>query len=163
MSHTKRVYTFGNGKAEGKAEMKNLLGGKGANLAEMNLIGVPVPPGFTITTDVCNEYFEKGKDNVVAELKPEVEAAMAGVEELMKSKILLKDYKKSLENFKEYSNREYYDLCKEISKDIKQKWYNNFYDYLNLITLSEEGIFNMLYPYSDNINKLVYYEEFDNI
>ena len=86
MSNTKRVYTFGNGKAEGKAEMKNLLGGKGANLAEMNLIGVPVPPGFTITTDVCNEYFEKGKDNVVAELKPEVEAAMAGVEELMKSK-----------------------------------------------------------------------------
>ena len=72
----------------------------------------------------------------------------------MKAKILLKDYKKSLENFKEYSNREYYDLCKEISKDIKQKWYNNFYDYLNLITLSEEGIFNMLYPYSDNINKL---------
>jgi pyruvate,orthophosphate dikinase len=63
MSNTKRVYTFGNGQAEGKAEMKNLLGGKGANLAEMNLIGVPVPPGFTITTDVCNEYFETlGKD-----------------------------------------------------------------------------------------------------
>ena len=58
---TKRVYTFGNGKAEGKASMKNLLGGKGANLAEMNLIGVPVPPGFTITTDVCSEYFELGK------------------------------------------------------------------------------------------------------
>ena len=54
----KRVYTFGNGKAEGKADMRNLLGGKGANLAEMNLIGVPVPPGFTITTDVCNEYFD---------------------------------------------------------------------------------------------------------
>ena len=61
----KRVYTFGNGKAEGKADMRNLLGGKGANLAEMNLIGVPVPPGFTITTDVCNEYFEKGKEKVV--------------------------------------------------------------------------------------------------
>ena len=57
----KRVYTFGNGQAEGKADMRNLLGGKGANLAEMNLIGVPVPPGFTITTEVCNEYFEKGK------------------------------------------------------------------------------------------------------
>ena len=54
----KRVYTFGNGLAEGKADMRNLLGGKGANLAEMNLIGVPVPPGFTITTDVCNEYYE---------------------------------------------------------------------------------------------------------
>ena len=52
----KRVYTFGNGKAEGKADMRNLLGGKGANLAEMNLIGVPVPPGFTITTEVCSEY-----------------------------------------------------------------------------------------------------------
>ena len=52
----KRVYTFGNGQAEGKAGMRNLLGGKGANLAEMNLIGVPVPPGFTITTEVCTEY-----------------------------------------------------------------------------------------------------------
>ena len=83
---TKRVYTFGNGKAEGKADMRNLLGGKGANLAEMNLIGVPVPPGFTITTDVCNEYFEKGKDDVVALLKADVEKAIAGVEELMKSK-----------------------------------------------------------------------------
>ena len=48
-------------KSEGKADMRNLLGGKGANLAEMNLIGVPVPPGFTITTEVCNEYFEKEK------------------------------------------------------------------------------------------------------
>jgi len=83
---TKRVYTFGNGKAEGKATMKNLLGGKGANLAEMNLIGVPVPPGFTITTDVCSEYFEIGKDNVVALLKDDVEAAIKGVETLMKSK-----------------------------------------------------------------------------
>ena len=55
MSKVKRVYTFGNKLAEGKADMKNLLGGKGANLAEMNLIGVPVPPGFTITTDVCTE------------------------------------------------------------------------------------------------------------
>lgn len=82
----KRVYTFGNGYAEGKADMKNLLGGKGANLAEMNLIGVPVPPGFTITTDVCNEYFEKGRENVVALLKADVEKAIAGVEELMKSK-----------------------------------------------------------------------------
>ena len=78
MSNVKRVYTFGNGKAEGKADMKNLLGGKGANLAEMNLIGVPVPPGFTITTDVCTEYFELGKENVVELLKPEVERAIAG-------------------------------------------------------------------------------------
>ena len=82
----KRVYTFGNGLAEGKADMRNLLGGKGANLAEMNLIGVPVPPGFTITTDVCNEYYEAGKDNVVALLKDDVEKAVANIEVLMNSK-----------------------------------------------------------------------------
>lgn len=82
----KRVYTFGNGQAEGKADMKNLLGGKGANLAEMNLIGVPVPPGFTITTDVCSEYYELGQDKVVALLKGEVEKAIALVESLMNSK-----------------------------------------------------------------------------
>ncbi|NDV65991.1 pyruvate, phosphate dikinase [Bacteroides sp. 224] len=82
----KRVYTFGNGQAEGKADMKNLLGGKGANLAEMNLIGVPVPPGFTITTDVCTEYYEIGKDKVVALLKNEVEQAIVAVEKLMNSK-----------------------------------------------------------------------------
>ena len=66
--------------------MRNLLGGKGANLAEMNLIGVPVPPGFTITTEVCNEYFEKGKEAVVALLKDDVEKSIKGVEALMKSK-----------------------------------------------------------------------------
>ena len=76
MDNKKRVYTFGNGQAEGKAEMKNLLGGKGANLAEMNLIGVPVPPGFTITTDVCTEYFDLGQNKVVELLKPEVEKAI---------------------------------------------------------------------------------------
>lgn len=66
--------------------MRNLLGGKGANLAEMNLIGVPVPPGFTITTDVCNEYFEKGKETVVGLLKSEVENSVKHVESLMNSK-----------------------------------------------------------------------------
>ncbi len=86
MSNTKRVYTFGNGQAEGKADMKNLLGGKGANLAEMNLIGVPVPPGFTITTDTCNEYYALGKDKVVELLKPEVEKAIALTEKLMNAK-----------------------------------------------------------------------------
>jgi len=86
MSETKRVYTFGNGKAEGKAEMKNLLGGKGANLAEMNLIGVPVPPGFTITTDTCTEYNEIGKDEVIALLKKDVENAVTYVEDLMGTK-----------------------------------------------------------------------------
>ena len=82
----KRVYTFGNGQAEGKADMRNLLGGKGANLAEMNLIGVPVPPGFTITTDVCNEYYEVGKDKVVELLKEDVLNAVKNVETLMNSK-----------------------------------------------------------------------------
>lgn len=81
----KRIYTFGNGKAEGKADMKNLLGGKGANLAEMNLIGVPVPPGFTITTDVCNEYFEKGKQEVVTILKEDVIKSVKHIETLMNS------------------------------------------------------------------------------
>ena len=82
----KRVYTFGNGKAEGKADMKNLLGGKGANLAEMNLIGVPVPPGFTITTEVCTEYNELGQDAVVNLLKKDVEAAISNIESLLGSK-----------------------------------------------------------------------------
>ncbi len=82
---TKRVYTFGNGKAEGRSDMKNLLGGKGANLAEMNLIGVPVPPGFTITTEVCTEYNKLGKDKVVELLKDDVRAAVAHVEKLMGS------------------------------------------------------------------------------
>ena len=86
MDNKKRVYTFGNGQAEGKADMRNLLGGKGANLAEMNLIGVPVPPGFTITTDVCNEYYEVGKEKMVELLKEEVLAALAHVENLMNSK-----------------------------------------------------------------------------
>lgn len=86
MKEKKRVYTFGNGQAEGKADMKNLLGGKGANLAEMNLIGVPVPPGFTITTDVCGEYYELGKEKVVSLLKSEVENAIAHLEVLMNSK-----------------------------------------------------------------------------
>ncbi len=82
----KRVYTFGNGQAEGKADMKNLLGGKGANLAEMNLIGVPVPPGFTITTEVCTEYYELGKEKIVELLKSEVENSVALIESLMNSK-----------------------------------------------------------------------------
>ena len=82
----KRVYTFGNGEAEGKADMRNLLGGKGANLAEMNLIGVPVPPGFTITTEVCSEYYSLGKEKVAEILKTDVEKAIAKVEMLMHSK-----------------------------------------------------------------------------
>ena len=90
----KRVYTFGNGKAEGKADMRNLLGGKGANLAEMNLIGVPVPPGFTITTDVCNEYFEKGKEAVVEALTSEV------TKSVKQGKISLEEGKEFLNNYR---------------------------------------------------------------
>ncbi len=81
----KRVYTFGNGLAEGNASMRNLLGGKGANLAEMNLIGIPVPPGFTITTEVCGEYYSLGKEKVIELLKSEVEAAVNNIENLMNS------------------------------------------------------------------------------
>ena len=79
---TKYVYTFGAGKAEGKADMKELLGGKGANLAEMNLIGVPVPPGFTITTEVCTIYNEKGQQVAFDLIKTEVEAAVRQIEAL---------------------------------------------------------------------------------
>ena len=82
MADVKRVYAFGNKEAEGNGKMRELLGGKGANLAEMNLIGIPVPPGFTITTDVCTEYYAQGKEAVIALLKPEVEKAIAKVETL---------------------------------------------------------------------------------
>ncbi|MGM9621293.1 MAG: PEP/pyruvate-binding domain-containing protein, partial [Bacteroidaceae bacterium] len=82
----KRVYTFGNGQAEGNASMREALGGKGANLAEMNLIGVPVPPGFTITTDCCNEYYEVGQERIMELLHDEVAAAVNHIEKLMNSK-----------------------------------------------------------------------------
>jgi len=82
----KHVYTFGAGSAEGKADMKNLLGGKGANLAEMNLIGVPVPAGFTITTEVCTAYNKLGKDAVIELLKAEVEQAILDTEVAMNAK-----------------------------------------------------------------------------
>ena len=82
----KSIYTFGNGQAEGRADMRNLLGGKGANLAEMNLIGVPVPPGFTITTEVCNDYYKVGQDEIVKRLQDEVEQAVKHIETLMNCK-----------------------------------------------------------------------------
>ena len=82
----KYVYTFGDKKAEGNAKMKNLLGGKGANLAEMNLIGVPVPPGFTITTEVCTLYYAKGRENVVTLIKTDVENAVRNIEKIMGTK-----------------------------------------------------------------------------
>ena len=82
MANVKRVYTFCNKEAEGNGKMRELLGGKGANLAEMNLIGIPVPPGFTITTDVCSEYYANGREKMVEILRPEVEKAMKGIEAL---------------------------------------------------------------------------------
>ena len=86
MSNVKYVYTFGDGKAEGKADMKNLLGGKGANLAEMNLLGLPVPAGFTITTEVCTIYNQQGKDAVVKLIENDVKAGIAHMEKLMNAK-----------------------------------------------------------------------------
>lgn len=82
----KHVYLFGAGKAEGKATDKNLLGGKGANLAEMNLIGVPVPAGFSITTEVCTAWYEEGKDAIVAKIKKEVEDGVIYTEKVMGAK-----------------------------------------------------------------------------
>ena len=83
MSKKKYVYLFGDKKADGNTKMKNLLGGKGANLAEMSLIGVPVPPGFTITTEICTLYNEKGKDYAVNLIKEKVESSVAFIEDIM--------------------------------------------------------------------------------
>ncbi|WP_421806195.1 pyruvate, phosphate dikinase [Flagellimonas sp.] len=77
------VYSFGNKKADGGREMKNLLGGKGANLAEMSRIGIPVPPGFTITTEVCTQYNEEGKEAVIKRIEPEVRDAITNIEQTM--------------------------------------------------------------------------------
>jgi pyruvate,orthophosphate dikinase len=78
----KYVYFFGAGKADGKAEMKNLLGGKGANLAEMTNLGIPVPPGFTITTEVCTYYYQHNR-TYPKELAKQVEEALARIEKIM--------------------------------------------------------------------------------
>lgn len=86
MEKKQRVYTFGAGKTQGSASMRNELGGKGANLAEMSLLGMPVPPGFTITTDTCNEYYRVGREQVIASLQEEVEGAVRFLEEAMGAK-----------------------------------------------------------------------------
>jgi pyruvate,orthophosphate dikinase len=78
-----RVYRFGNKTADGNSKMKNLLGGKGANLAEMSALGIPVPPGFTITTEVCTEYNQLGEEAVLKLIKEEVEQSIASIEESM--------------------------------------------------------------------------------
>ena len=81
----KWVYSFGAGSAEGEAKLKNLLGGKGANLAEMNNIGIPVPPGFTITTEVCNFYYSNSQ-NYPSELKEQLKLALGNIENITKMK-----------------------------------------------------------------------------
>lgn len=83
MTATKYVYLFGNGKAEGNAAMKDLLGGKGANLAEMDRIGIPVPPGFTITTEACIAYTKYGSEKIKELLEDDVKSAMKHIEEIM--------------------------------------------------------------------------------
>ena len=71
----------------------------------------------------------------------------------IKSKVSLQDYRESLQNYLSAKNISYYNICKDFSKDIKRKWYFNFTDFLKTIHLNEEGIFDLLYPYSENINK----------
>src|SRR5215470_10331666 len=86
MAKQKNVYFFGSGKAEGDAKMKDVLGGKGANLAEMTNLGIPVPPGFTISTNVCAAYYENGR-KYSAEVKAEVETTLKKLEQMMKKKL----------------------------------------------------------------------------
>jgi pyruvate,orthophosphate dikinase len=85
MTTHKWVYSFGSGKAEGKSDMRNLLGGKGAGLAEMSGMGLPVPPGFTITTDVCTHYYAHAK-SYPADLQGQADAALAQVEQIVGAK-----------------------------------------------------------------------------
>ncbi|MFQ6115934.1 MAG: PEP/pyruvate-binding domain-containing protein, partial [bacterium] len=85
MPNNQYVYFFGDGSADGSAEMKNLLGGKGANLAEMSNLGLPVPPGFTITTEVCTYYYQN-KKSYPEELKSQVDEGIRRVESIMGSK-----------------------------------------------------------------------------
>src|SRR5580693_6244202 len=80
MTASKWVYAFGNGRADGHADMRNLLGGKGAGLAEMCNLALPVPPGFTITTEVCTHYYAH-KNSYPADLKPQVEKALKQIEQ----------------------------------------------------------------------------------
>ncbi|MFP3860178.1 MAG: pyruvate, phosphate dikinase [Bacteroidales bacterium] len=86
MTKEKRVYSFGNKTAEGNAKMKNLLGGKGANLAEMSSIGVPVPPGFTITTEVCTEYNKLGAEKIKELIQSDIEKEINKIEKLTNTK-----------------------------------------------------------------------------
>ncbi|MEG1936832.1 MAG: pyruvate, phosphate dikinase [Rikenellaceae bacterium] len=83
MSKVKRIYSFGNRKAEGNGKMKELLGGKGANLAEMNLIDMPVPPGFTITTEVCTDYNAIGRESIMKLCEEDIDQSIREIEKIM--------------------------------------------------------------------------------
>src|ERR1700689_286631 len=85
MTASKWVYAFGNGRADGKAELRYMLGGKGAGLAEMSNLGLPVPPGFTITTEVCTHYYAH-KNSHPADLKAQVETALQQIEQTVDAK-----------------------------------------------------------------------------
>jgi pyruvate,orthophosphate dikinase len=85
-SMAKNIYFFGNGKAEGSADMKSFLGGKGANLAEMTNIGIPVPPGYTISTEVCDGWYKAGKQ-IPADVEPELNEHQGNLEKLMGKKL----------------------------------------------------------------------------
>jgi pyruvate,orthophosphate dikinase len=82
---TKWVYSFGDGSAEGRADMRSLLGGKGANLAEMSNLGLPVPPGFTLSTEVCTAYYDNDRE-YPADLSDQVEQALSKIEETVGAK-----------------------------------------------------------------------------
>ena len=118
MADVKRVYTFGNKEAEGNGKMRELLGGKGANLAEMNLIGIPVPPGFTITTEVCTEYYAHGKQAVIEMLRPEVERAMQNIERLTGMKFGDKPYGEKKFGEKKFGDKKFGDR-KFVDKPFK--------------------------------------------
>lgn len=81
-----RIFRFGNKLADGSKDMKDLLGGKGANLAEMSMIGIPVPPGFTISTEVCTQYHENGKDALMEVLKMDIQNGLRHIEDIMGTK-----------------------------------------------------------------------------
>ena len=119
----KRVYSFGGGYAEGSADMKNLLGGKGAGLAEMSNLGVPVPAGFTITTEVCTEYYNNVRE-FPAGLDKDVEAAMKKVEKITVY------FKYSFYGFDYWGYKTIKDLID--SEGIKRGQVNSFYKHYSV-------------------------------
>ena len=157
---SKWVYTFGNGQAEGDASMRNLLGGKGANLAEMNVVGLPVPPGFTVTTEVCTYYYANNK-TYPADLKDQVKAAVAGVEKIMGKKFAdaetdetlrryfftLQDEAKNncpdTDSLKELREAEHDMLCRLIQIYFNDETKPVFKRYLTVVCLFPDYVMDM--------------------